>query len=158
MRHRWLRRGQIPLVLALLIWALQHRPALQPFLDQIRTAALRALLGDRFAPSDERAIGIAVASVKRLAALGAALDNFAFRAVRTFHPDGLLLDVLAGRVIAARGELAEPAGLENHLIVALRAGFIERHIGLLLCPADGLGGLAIRISGACEKLAKAALL
>ena len=149
--------GNFDLVFALGVGALPEGARLDEFLDHVRAAALRALLGHGLAPGDERAIGVAVAAVERLALLGAALDDLALRALRALHADGLLLDVLAGGVVAARGELAEPAVLHDQVAVALRALLIQRHV-LRLRPADLLGGLAIRVFRTREEGAEAALL
>src|SRR5437773_3452837 len=146
------------LVAAFRLRAAQHGAGLQPFLHEIWIAALGAFFRYRLAPGDEIAVRVAAAAVKSLTALGAPLDNFAFRTLRTLHSHGLLLDVLAGRVIAAGGELAETAELRHHIAAALRAFFIQRHVGLSLDASNGPGGLAIRITGAGEKLSEAALL
>src|SRR5262249_55053598 len=108
------------------------RPRLQPLLDHVGTAALRALLLHRLTPGDKGAVGIAIAAVEGLAALGPPLDNLAFRTIGAFHPDRFLLHVFAGRVVAAGGEFTEAAILHDHLVAALGAGFVERDIGLLL--------------------------
>src|SRR6476659_4829392 len=94
------------LVTAFGLWTAQHRAGLQPFLNQIRIAALGAFFRYRLAPGDEITIRVAAAAVKCLSALGAPLDNFTFRTLRALHSHGLLLDVLASRVIAASRELA----------------------------------------------------
>ena len=113
---------------------------------------------ERASPGYEVAIGIAVAAVEGLALLRTALDDLALRALRALHPDGLLLDILAGGVVAARGELAEAAVLQHQVVVALRALFVERLIGLSLSAADLLGGLAVGVAGAGEEGTETALL
>src|SRR5579885_2624255 len=139
------------LVFALGVGALPHGSGLEPFFDHVGAAALRTLFGNRFAPRHEIAVGPSVAAIEGLAALGTPLHHFALAALRALDPDGLLLDVLARRVIAASGELAVAAGLEHQIVAALRALLIERLIGFLLLPADLLRGLAIGISGACQE-------
>src|SRR5450756_33749 len=151
------RDGSLHLVFALGVRTLPHGARLEPLLHHIRAAALGTLLGHGLAPGDESAVGVAVAAVKRLALLGAALDDLALRALRAFDPDGLLLDVLAGGIIAACGELAEPAVLHDQVALALRALLIKGLI-LLLRAADLFGGLAIGVSGAGQEGAEAALL
>src|ERR1035441_525945 len=146
------------LVLAIRIRTLQHRPGLQPLLHHVRAPALGTLLLPGIAPSDEVAIRPAVAAVERLAALGAPLHHLAIVALRALHADGLLLHMLARRIIAASGKLAETAGLQHHVTAAHRALLVELHIGLLLRAADGFGGLAVRVSGTGEEGAEAALL
>src|SRR5262249_48010345 len=131
---------------------------LQPLLDQVAGAALGALFRNRLAPRNEVAVRVAAAAVKRLAALRAPLYYFAFRTVRAGNSDGLLLHVLALRLIAACGELSEAAVLQHQIVAALRAFLFQRHIGFLLLSADSLGGLAIRISGTGVELAESALL
>src|SRR5712692_5552623 len=117
------------LVTAFGLRAAQHGAGLQPFLNEIWIAALGAFFRYRLAPGDEIAIRVAAAAVKSLAPLGAPLDNFAFRTLRALHSDGLLLDVLAGRIITASRELAEAAELHHQIVAALRALFIQGHIG-----------------------------
>src|ERR1041385_3870878 len=131
-----LQLGSGALVLAIAVGALDERAGLQPLLDHVGAAALGALLGDRLAPGDELAIGVAVAAVEGLALLGAALDDVAFAAFGTFDADQLLLDVLAGRVVAAGGEFAETAVLDHQVVAAVGALLIERLIGLLLLSAE----------------------
>src|SRR6202167_642596 len=152
------RRQHRLLMLAIRIRTLQHRPRLQPLFHHIRPAALGTLLLHRLAPSYEVAIRPAVAAVERLAAFGAPLYHFALVALRALHPDGLLLHVLARRIISASRKLAETAGLQHHVAAAHRALLVELHIGLLLRAADLLGCLAIRVSRAGEEGAEAALL
>src|ERR1035441_6253620 len=149
--------GGLHLVLALRVRTLPYNARLEPLLHHVGAAALGALLRHGLAPSDEGAVGVAVAAVERLALLGTALDDLALRALRALDADGFLLDVLAGGVIAARRELAEPAELQNQVALALRALLVERLI-LLLGAADLFGGLAIGVSGAGQEGAEAALL
>src|SRR5207249_9932975 len=139
-------------------WALPNRAGLQPLLHHIRAAAFGTFLAHRLAPSYELAIGVTVATIKRLALLGAALDNLAIGTLRTLHPDGFLLDVLAGGIVAARRELTKASMLQHQVVVALRTLFVERLVGFLLLSADRLGGLAIRVSRACVEGPEAALL
>src|SRR5208283_5452573 len=145
-------------MLALGVGALPEGAGLQPLFDHVGAPAFGTFLGDGFAPGDEIALGPADAAVKRLAALRAPLGDFALVALRAFHADGLLLDVFAGGVIAACGELAEAAGLEHHVVAALRADFVQLLVGLLLRAANRLGGFAVRVAGASEEGAEAALL
>src|ERR1039457_4818492 len=152
------RRQHGLLVLAIRVGTLQHRPGLQPLLHHVRAAALGALLLHRLAPGHEVAIRPAVAAVERLAALGAPLHHLALAALRALHADGLLLHMLARRIIAASGKLAETAGLQHHVAAAHRALLVELHIRLLLRAANGLAGLAVRVPGAGEEGAEAALL
>src|SRR5690606_24771151 len=72
----------------------------------------------------------------------------------------LLLDVLAGRVVAARRELAEPAVLEHEVRAALRARLVEDLVRLgrrqpALRRDDLPRRLALGIAGAGEELAEA---
>ncbi len=145
------------LVFALGVRTLRHRTCLQILLDQVAAAALRTLLGNRFAPSDEVALGVAIAAVESPAALRAALHNFALRAVRARDANGLLLNVLAFRVIAAGDKLAVASKLLHQVALALRAFLFERNIFALLA-ADLFGRLAIGVTGAGEELPEAALL
>src|SRR3954454_12859755 len=97
-----LRRGL--LMFAVFVRTLPHGTRFQPFFDHVGVAAIRAFLLDGLAPRHKLAIGIAIAAIERFAFARSALQDFAFGAFRAFHADGLLLDVLASRIIAARGE------------------------------------------------------
>src|SRR5664279_5280957 len=103
-------------MLALRVGTLPHRAALQPLLHHVRTAAVRAFLSHGLTPCDEFTIGIPVAAVEGLALLRSPLNDLAFAAFGALYPDGLLLDILAGGVIAARGEFAKPAGLQHQMV------------------------------------------
>jgi hypothetical protein len=130
----------------------------QIFLDEIRIAAIRALLGDRPGPRHEIAIGVTVTAVKRLAALGSAFDYFAFRAFRAVYADCFLFHVFAGRVVAAGREFSESAVFLDQIIAALRTFFIQLYVGFFLRAADLLRGLAVGIAGAGVKRPESALL
>src|ERR1700686_5452353 len=153
--RRWSRlrghfhRRQRPLILALAVGALRHPSGFEPLLDQVARSAIRTLLGDGFAPRHEVAFRIPAAAIEGFATFGAPLHHFALRAIRTGHADSLLLDEFALRIIAARRELAEAPVLHHQIVAALRALLIQWHVRLLLFCADLLGGLAVRISGAC---------
>ena len=67
--------GQRLLEFTFAIGTLRERARLQELLDQVAAATLRTLLGERLAPGDKLAVGIAIASVESFAALGAALDD-----------------------------------------------------------------------------------
>src|SRR5205085_3371287 len=126
-------------------------------------AALRALLGDRLVPQYEIALGVLRASVKHLAAFGTAFNEFAATpGLRAWHSDGLGLDVFALRIVAAGSKRTESAVFNNKLcFLALRAGFIERNVGLLGSPTaagDLSRCLAFRISSASQELSEAATL
>ena len=56
-------------VLALLVGTLQRSARFQPFFEQVRAAAIGAFFRHRLGPGHEVAVGIAAASVKRLAAM-----------------------------------------------------------------------------------------
>src|SRR3954469_12733479 len=86
----------LALVLTFRIGTLQEIARLQILLRQVWTPAIRALFRHRASPRHEGAVRIAMASVERLTALGAPLHNLAFVTFRALHPDGFLLDVLAG--------------------------------------------------------------
>src|SRR5262249_28018455 len=126
---------------------------------QVRMAALGAFGGNGAIPGYEIAVGVADTAVESLAAAGAALGQLASAAfLWAGNTDGLLLDVLALGVIAARGEFAEAAVLDDHVVAALRTLFLERDIGFFLLAAHGLGSLAIRVAGAGVELAEAPFL
>src|SRR5690606_11191913 len=118
----------------------------------------RARLGDRPVPEREVALRIVHAAVERLAAARLALDDLA-AVLRAAHTGRLVLDVLAGRIAAARGELAEPSLLDDQVLPALRAGFLAQLSGLgspdaLLLGDDLPGRPALRVAGAGEEHAE----
>src|ERR1039458_2129052 len=98
---------------ALGVRALPHRAGFQPLLHHVRAAACRTLLRHRLAPRHEFAVGVTVAPVKSLALLRTALDDLAFATIRALHADSFLLNVFAGRIIAARDEFAEAPGIQQ---------------------------------------------
>src|ERR1700688_1317110 len=89
---RWWRS---PLAIAFFIRTCDHRAGLQILLHQIFTAAGRALLGNRLVRRGELAIGIVSAAVEGIALPSALFDQVAVFALRTLHPDEVLLHVLA---------------------------------------------------------------
>ena len=152
-----------PHVRALLVVADQLAAVLLgDLLDQERRLALRARLGDRPVPQREVAVRIVRAAEEHLAAPRLALDDVA-AVLRAEHAGGLLLHVLAGRIVAARGELAEAALLDDQVRLALRALLVEDLVRLrrghaLLGRDDLPRRLALGIAGAGEELAEAAAL
>src|SRR3954469_16955673 len=131
-------------------------------LDEERRAAVGALFGDRTIPEREVAVGIVGAAEEHLAAARLALDDVA-AVLRAEHAGRLLLDVLAGRIAAARGELAETSLLDHQVRLALRALLVEDLVRLgrgdpLLGRDDLPRRLALGIAGAGEELAEAAAL
>src|SRR5271166_4836934 len=82
------------LVLALFVRAGDYWSGLQVFLDQIFTAAARALFGNRSVRRGEFALRIISAAVERVAFTRAFLHEFAIFALRTLHADKVLLHVL----------------------------------------------------------------
>ena len=150
-------------VVALLVVADQlPAVALGDLLDQERRAAVRALLRHRPVPEREVAVRIVGAAEEHAAAARLALDDVA-AVFRAEDAGRLLLHVLAGRIVAARRELAEPALLEHEVRLALRALLVEDLIRLgggqpLLGRDDLPRRLALGIAGAGEELAEAAAL
>src|SRR4029078_9796348 len=121
-----------------------------------------ALLGDGTVPQREVAVRIVGAAEEDLAAARLALDDLA-AVLRAEDAGRLLLDVLAGRIAAARRELAEPALLDDQVRAALRALLVEDLVRLgggdsLLGGDDLPRRLALGIAGAGEGLADAAAL
>src|SRR5947209_6135193 len=100
-------------MLAGLIRTLPDRTRLQKLLDHVRVPAIRAFLRHRLAPRHEVTLRISIAPVERLALPRPPLHHLALRALGALHPDRLLLDVLARRVIAACRELAEAPALQH---------------------------------------------
>src|SRR5882762_6115452 len=104
-RARSHRPRILPFVLALLIRTGNHGTSLKELLNEIRTPAIRALLGKWLMCGSELAFRIISAPIKRVSLARPLLDNFAILAQRTLHPNEVLLDVLALRIAAARREL-----------------------------------------------------
>src|ERR1017187_5040744 len=145
------------LVLALGIGALGHVAGFRPFFEQILGAAFRTRLREGLRPGHELTVGVTGTAVERLAAPRAPLADVALAALGALHSDGFLLDVFAGGVIAAGGEFAEAAVLQNQVVATLRALLVEGDVGLLLLAPDALGGLAVRILRTREERTKTAL-
>src|SRR5262249_52333489 len=82
---------------------------------------------------------------------------FALGAVRALHADGLLLHVLALRIIAARHELAVAPVLFDQLVTALRTRLVQRNILGFLRRTELLRGLALGIARARQELTETAL-
>ena len=95
--------------------------------EQNGRAAVRARLGDGLVPGGEFAIRIPAAPVERLAALGAAHDEFP-RAVLLGARDAerLPFDVFALGIIAARRELSVASVFDHEMVGALRALLLEQ--------------------------------
>src|ERR1043166_724240 len=106
---------------ALAVGTLQRAARFQPFLEQVRAAAVGTFLGHRFGPCHEIAIRIAAATIERFTALRSPFHHFAFGAVGALHADGLLLDELTSRIIAARRELAVAPVLHHQIVATVRA-------------------------------------
>src|SRR5207249_11221862 len=101
------------------------------------------------------ALRIIRASVERIALACTLLDQFTILALRTLHTDKILLHVLALRVSAARGELAEAPVPDHQIPAAFRAKLVERDIGDLLPLIEAARRLAVRISCASHELPEA---
>src|SRR4029453_28600 len=112
-------------------------------------AAARAGLGQRRLPEGEVAVGVAVAAIEGLAALGPLGDDLALAALGA-GPVRLLaqvLDALALGVVGAAQERPEPSAALDHRLAALGAG----HVGQLRLGL--LGGLLGRLVGVAPVLA-----
>src|SRR4029453_4634007 len=98
---------------------------LRDLLDEKRRAAIGTLLRERPVPEREVAVGIVRAAEEHLPAARLAFDDVpaVFGAEYT---GGLLLDVFAGRVVAAGRELAEAPLLQHEVRLALRALLVDR--------------------------------
>src|SRR6266446_10050928 len=119
------RLGHFPAVPAGLVRTSDERAvALRVLLEQVRLAALRAGARDGPIPGGELAVRVVHAAEEALAearfALGqAAAAVGADDALERDGPGGL-----AGRVVRAREETAEPAALVDHRLAASRAGLL----------------------------------
>src|SRR4029453_11551543 len=114
-----------------------------------QAAATRAGLGQRRLPEGEVAVGVAVAAVEGLAALGPLGDDLALAALGA-GPERLLakvLDAPALGVVGAAKERPEAAAALDHRLAALGAGHVGQ-LGLGL-----LGGLLGRLVGVAPVLA-----
>src|SRR5439155_1703824 len=137
---------------------------LRRLLDEVRRPAFRTLLGDRPIPQDEVAVGIIRAAEEGLAPARLALDDLAALVGILWARDArrLVLDVLAFRIVRARGELAVAALLDHQIRSAARALLVENLIRFCGPQAALLGGdqlprrLALGVAGAREELAEAA--
>src|SRR5215212_8581479 len=114
-----------------------------------QAAAVRAGLGQRRLPEGEVAVGVAVAAVEGLAALGPLGDDLALAALGTDAVRLLaqVLDALALGVVGAAQERPEAAAALDHRLAALGAGHVGQ-LGLGL-----LGGLLGRLVGVAPVLA-----
>ena len=121
-------------------------------------AAFRALFIDRFPVRSEVTLGVFGAAIEKIAAAGFLFHQLAFLALRAFHADEVLLDVLAFRIPAARSEFAEASVAQHHIAFALGALLVEGDIGNFLGLIQPPRGLAFGISGAGHELAEAAAL
>src|SRR5262249_52628867 len=130
--------------------------------DEERSAAVRALLRNGPVPEREVAVRVVRAAEEHLSAARLALDDVP-AVFGAEDAGGLLLDVLAGRIVAARGELAEAPLLEHEIRLALGAFLVEDLVrlrrGQSLFGCDDLAcRLALGIARAREELAEAAAL
>ena len=136
-------------------------------LDNKRSAALRARLGNGHVWGCEVTVRIARAAIEdaRTPAAAfsgaAAADKFALIALGTFDPQSDGARVLALRIAGAADEFAEAAMLLYQAVPAKSALFVEWLIGLV-CDASALDkaarGFAIGIALAGEESAEAAAL
>ena len=157
--HYDLRRRKLlrPNVAALLVVADELTPvALGDLFHQERCAAVGALLRQRPVPQREVAVRIVRAAKEHSASPRLPFDDVA-AVLGAEDTGGLLLDVFARRVAAARRELAKPALLEDQVRVALRALLVEDLVGLrcrqpLLGRDDLARRLALRVAGAGQEL------
>src|SRR2546430_13477012 len=84
-------------------------------------ATLRALFIDRLPVRSKVTLGVFGAAIEKIAAAGFLFHQLAFLALRAFHADEVLLDVLAFRIPAARSEFAEASGAQHHISNSLRS-------------------------------------
>src|SRR5712691_1843600 len=146
------------LIITLFIRARDHRPILANALDQKFVPAVGTLLRNRLGCRSELALRITRASIKRVALSRPLFDQLALSAERTFHPDEVLLHVLALRISAARRELAETAVTDDQVAAAVRTLLIERNIRHTLPLIQPPRSLAIGIPRACHELPEASAL
>src|SRR5579859_1568052 len=90
---------------------------LRGLLDEVRRAAFRTFLGHWPIPQHEVTVGIVRAPEEDLAPLRLPLDDLAalVRVLRARHAGGLVLDVLAFRIVRASRELAEAPLLDHEI-------------------------------------------
>src|SRR4051794_21655252 len=148
-------------VTAFLVGAGDERAvALRVLLEQVRLPALRAGAGDGPVPGGELAVGVVHAAEEalpetRLALGQAAAVLGADHALESDRPGGL-----AGRIVGAGEEPAEPAPLVQHRLAAGRAGLVGGkvldHLDLAVLLDEVLGVLAVGIAGARQEAPHAA--
>src|SRR5205814_249466 len=76
-------------------------------------------------------------------------------ALRTRHPNEVLLDVFALRIAAAGDKFTKFPVPHNHIATALWAFFFKRYIRYLLVLIQAPRGAASRVSGASHELPEA---
>src|SRR6202008_1041304 len=76
-------------------------------------------------------------------------------ALRTFHANEILLDVLAVRISAARNELTITPVAQHQIAAAFRAELFQRNTRHTLALVQPAGGLPIRIASKSHELPKA---
>src|SRR5438105_2525369 len=129
--------------------------ALRVFREQVRLSALRARTGDRFVPGGELAVRVVHAAVERLAETRLSFGEAAAAvgADHAFQRDRARR--LAGRIVAAGEEPAEPAALVDHRLATGRARLVGRNVlddpDLAVLLDEILGVLAVGIAGAGEE-------
>src|ERR1035437_5203934 len=131
------RDGSLHLVFALGVRTLPHGARLEPLLHHVRAAALGTLLGHGLAAGDVSTVAVAVAAVKRLALLGAAIDDLDLRSLQALLIEGLIVllraaDLFGGLAIGVSGagqEGAEAALLQDHGATAVFAVFLFALLG-----------------------------
>src|SRR5688572_6095966 len=121
--------GSFSPVVAGLVAAEDHLALLLGLLlQEVGAAALGAGLGQGPVVRGELALGVAAAAVERPAPAALALHDLADPAVGAGEADllgFLLLDVLAGRIVAAGDEGPEPAAPPHQVLAALRAFLVD---------------------------------
>src|SRR5262245_22273938 len=133
------------------------------FLQQIRLATGGALLREGPVPGDEIAVGVAVAAEEGLPPARFPLHDLpAAAGLRALHAHLFELDVAAGRVVAAGGELAEAAVLHHQMLAAGGALLVQDPVGLtsdvsFLVDLDLLGVPAGRVVAAGDERSEASL-
>src|SRR5207253_11022485 len=90
--------------------------------------------------------------VERIALARPLLDQLAIFALRTLYTDKILLHVLALRITAARGELAEAPVPDHHIPATFRAKLVERHIRDLFPLIEAARRRAVRVACASHEL------
>src|ERR1700723_2806549 len=150
-RRRWFRRGDFPI--AIFADAGPEISLFGALLDDKRSSALRARLGNGLMRRREVAIRVAAATVENppptTALRGPAPDKFPLVALRAFDAQRDWPRVFALRIVLAADEIAKATRAAQQYTTVGGTLFIQNHVGLQRLLGAGRqtpGRLAIRVA------------